>query len=122
MSASSIQSFEDLFPILTINKPQRTLTLLHQTPGFEEFTFKSLINGFLHQTGWPLHPDDDPLGLSSLLLRIGYHDLSLELQNPGFQSQLLYQCATALDSLLSGQNIVVTNTFLLLSSKILIFF
>ena len=82
------------------------------------------INKFLQQTGWPLgHPDDDPLGLSELSSRIGYHSLSLELQNPGFQSQFLYCCATASDSLLSGQNIniVVSDTFLLLTAKILIF-
>ncbi|KAF8315534.1 uncharacterized protein EI90DRAFT_3135107 [Cantharellus anzutake] len=106
LNASSIESFEDLVPILSFVEPQRALVLLRQHSEFQASSFGSLIEGFLRRTGWPL--GTDPLGLASLSSGLGYDNLSMHLDNPGFRSQLLYRCATASDSLLSGQQIRVT--------------
>ena len=113
LNASQIQSYEDLLPILTVVEPCQALTLLWQNAEFQDANFGALIEGFLQWTGWPLHiPDNDPLGLASLSSRIGYNDLSTHLNHTGFRSQLLYCCATALDSLLVGQGIrVFTSIF-----------
>jgi hypothetical protein len=114
LNASSIQSFEDLQPVLTVNQPWRALRHLHSIEGFQESSFNSLIIGFLQRTGWPLgDPNEDPLGLRELSSWIGYLDLSSHLAHPGFRSQLLYRCATASDSLLGGQNIIVSSTFMI---------
>jgi hypothetical protein len=109
LNASSIESFEDLVPILSFVEPQRALVLLRQHSEFQASSFGSLIEGFLQRTGWPL--GTDPLGLASLSSGLGYDNLSVHLDNPGFRSQLLYRCATASDSLLSGQQIQVGSSF-----------
>ncbi|KAF8337988.1 uncharacterized protein EI90DRAFT_3151826 [Cantharellus anzutake] len=111
LNTSQIQTYEDLLPVLRVVEPRRALGLLRQHSEFRGSNFKSLIEGFLQRTGWPLHSaNDDPLGLTTLSSNIGYQDLSAHLEHPGFRSQLFYRCATASDSLLSGQRIQVTIT------------
>ena len=111
--ASNIESFEDLQPVLTVNEPQRALHHLCSIEGFQGYTFKSLISGFLQQNGFPLQNlNEDHLGLRDLSSRICYIDLSSQIEHPGFWSQLMYCCATASDSLLGGQNIIVWSIFI----------